>query len=119
MSTDQPDKLAVAALKARVQKPNAALVVAADFLESSARQLNAGFDNYDDPNHTSNFLLATAYGAVAFLLHELHANDQGAASDAAWELSEMTEAGQPLADWVSDQLAALGIDAGALGRSAS
>jgi len=119
VSTDNrtPDKLAIAALKERVPDANAALVLAADFLECSARNLNAFFDS---PTSTAGrdetLQLASAYASVAYLLHALHANDQGAASDAAWELQEMGEAGEPLADWVGDQLGKLGIDAGALGR---
>lgn len=119
MKTPYDDGLAVRALNDKVQQPNMALVIAAEHLEMSARQLSRGMDVPQDsapelPASTVHFLFSAAYGAIAFLLHRLHEVDGSAASDAAWDLHEMCEAGEPLASWVSEELAKLGLDAGAL-----
>ena len=98
----------------RDPEANAALVVAAEFMELSARNLRAYFDRAPDERGDRDLLAAHAYGVIAYLLHALHDADQSAASDAAWEVSEMSEDGQALAEWVGDKLAALGLDAGAM-----
>lgn len=98
----------------RDPQANAALVVAAEYLELSARNLRAYFDRDRSETGDRDLLAAHAYGVVAYLLHTLHDADQSAASAAAWEVCEMAEDGQALAEWVGDKLAALGLDAGAM-----
>lgn len=106
---------AVKALIDRDPQANAALVSAAEYLECSARNLSAAFAiKGDDGKRSETVILSAAYGAIAYLLHVLHDVDQSTASDAAWEIAEMVDDGQAIAEWVGDRLAALGLDAGAL-----
>lgn len=111
--TERP---AAKAVLARDPDANAALVVGAEYLEVSARNLSAYFANHDSDRSERHgqLMLAAAYGAVAYLLHALHDVDQSAASDAAWDLCEMTDDGQALAEWVGEKPAQLGLDAGAM-----
>lgn len=106
---------AAKALLDRDPLANAALVEAAEYLDAAARQTAAAFEpGVTDEQAHRHCTLAQAYSACAYLLHALHDADQSAASDAAWELYEMSEDGEPLAAWVGDKLAELGLDAGAL-----
>lgn len=105
--------LAVQALTRRTSEPNAGLVVYAQYLEASARELVAA-KGKPAVEQQLRWSLAQAHGVVAYLMWALHDSDQGAASDAGWEITEMCEAGEPMADWVTEQLVKLGVDVEAL-----
>lgn len=114
-TTNQPDCIAVAALKRRTQEPNAALVYAAELLESYVRQHAAAYASrgiVPDHERDLRYLLCAAFGDIAYLLHALHHVDQGVAADTARALEDL--AGEPLDDWIRDQLTALGVDVEAM-----
>lgn len=108
--------VAVRALYAKIQQPNVALVTYAEHLEASARQLAEVFamPNSDGPEWQLRCLLSASYGVIAYLLDALIECDQGTSADAAWEVRDMCDAGQPLAEWVSERLTRLGVDVDAL-----
>lgn len=88
-----------------------------DFLVSSQRHLNATMDRTaSEADFRTNCMVSLLSGLVAYLLAELKDLDQGTAADVAWQVRDFCQDGEPLADWVAEELTRRGIDVEAMIR---
>lgn len=78
------------------------------YLKSSAAFLSAGCADDVDRNIQDHLWeKSTLAGMCAYLLHALATLDPAGAESIAAELHSFDEDGEPLADWVDDQLKAV------------
>ena len=88
-----------------------------DFLVSSQRHLNsATAPGTPEVDFRNSAIMALLSGLVAYLLAELKDLDQGTAADVAWQVHDFCEHGEPLADWVAEELTRRGVDVEAMIR---
>ncbi len=92
-------------------------VMVRDFLVSSQQHLNlATAPDTPEADFRSNCMAAQLCGMVALLLTELKNLDQGTAADVAWQVHDFCQDGEPLAEWVAEELNNRGVDVEAMIR---
>jgi len=88
-----------------------------DFLVSSQRHTNAATDSTTpEADFRLNCTVAALSALVAYLLVELKDVDQSTAADVAWQVSDFCQDGEPLAQWVAEELNNRGVDVEAMIR---
>lgn len=86
-------------------------VMVRDFLTSSQQHLNLATDpDAPEADFRSNCIAAQLCGMVAYLLDQINQMDSGVGPDVAWELHDWCQDGEPLAQWVADELHNRGVD---------
>lgn len=94
----------------RTDTPSVVEVVMHDFLTAAAKHIAAATDPAEPKEHfATHCCLAQAYGLVAYVLDAYH--QTGADStELAWELTDLLANGEPLDEWVREQLTARGVN---------
>lgn len=98
------------ALRDRIPNPTGVDLLIAEHLECSFRTLGDGFASPAGKDRTTLFLYSAALGSVAYLLRRFQDAHPGLAEDIADELDQLLSFGEPLADWVAEELTKLGVD---------
>jgi hypothetical protein len=90
--------------------PSVVEVVMHDFLTAAAKHIAAATDPAE-PNErfATHCALSQAYGLVAYVLNAYHQSGEDS-TELAWELTDLLANGEPLDEWVREQLTARGVN---------
>lgn len=93
----------------RTDTPTVVEELTANFLRASHHHIRKSFDPATPKDDfTTHCGFAHAYALVAYLL-DAHQQTGDDTTELAWELHEFAQNGEPLADWVNEQVHARGI----------
>ncbi len=94
----------------RTGNPSVVEVVMHDFLTAAAKHITAACDPNEPNEHfATHCALAQAYGITAYILDAYHQSGEDS-TELAWELLDLLGDGEPLDEWVREQLTARGVN---------